>query len=197
MDPASIVSAVAAVIAAVAAVASWRAAVASNRSSKQLAEIEVDRRHSELTPQLLATLERVGAQTYLRVRFDGPPSLDRLDRITIRVLDDDIDHTTIDRDHDPSTQIWGPLRFVPGIDGASSDGRIVGPFALARRSSRVFAVEPTRAPVWADDSNGWWRRTYQSEDSVFRTEAHCESAGYSPWVLVSHTVGQPAESLPG
>jgi hypothetical protein len=52
-------------------------------------DIERDRRHSELTPRFWVRVEPWGAGTdvkRLRVMLVGPPGLDHLDSLTVRIL---------------------------------------------------------------------------------------------------------------
>lgn len=182
----SAVSAGAAVVAAIAASGAWRA---GNRSAK-LTEIELERRHSELSPMFGFGLDRSGGgrQSRLTVSLNAPAALGRLDEITMTIRDDVPDRAQLAvatgstvPPEDVARQIWGPLRFVHGVDGGSSDGRTVTPFALPVGESRPFALEPTLAPPWSNSQAGWWENQYAGKP--LRLTLECRREGYEPWTV--------------
>lgn len=157
----AIIGAAAAALAAAAAVGSWRAARKANATAAALAVIERDRRRTELMPRFRVTWEPanpgISALT-MRVMLVGPPGLDRVDRLTIRVRNDHFR-----RDDWPLTaggpsreqvqaQVWGPFRFRPhsGPDDARADedGRVtVYAHELPVGEELQFLLEPTMPPV--------------------------------------------------
>src|ERR1035441_5042708 len=89
-----IIGAIAAVAAAVAALGAWNAATKANETSRNMAAIERDRRHSELTPKFRITCLTQGTVSDLAdlhvVLEEG--GTDYLDEVVITILDEkDID----------------------------------------------------------------------------------------------------------
>lgn len=183
----AILGTVGTLIAAVAAVGSWKAAARSDKAASQMTAIERDRRHGELTPQLRFQFKDPGnGQPLLRVYLDGPPSLNRLDRIELTVRDDmpnRAQFATIGTvtPEQVAKQVWGPYKFVRGVDGASQDGRTMAPFELLVGESRPFAMEPTSPPPWSNDQADWWRNQYKG--TPLRIALVCHRDGYEPWTL--------------
>lgn len=179
---------VVALVSTIAAIGAWRAAAASNKSAAQLAAIELARRHRELTPQLVASIARSGPFTFrLTLRLDEPLELVALDRVTVSVRNDTLDHSPLIGDVTPeqvSAHIWGPLRFTPRVDGATEDGRQLAPVALKVGDDRIFQMETSPAPVWAG-TNGdkWWQNNYQSGRVPVRLAVLCEKDGEDAWLL--------------
>lgn len=177
-----------AAVSAVAAVAAWRAADGSRKAAAELTEIERDRRHSELTPKVLAKVSPIGGGRFqIRIQLDGPLELQGLDRVVVSVRNDTVDHRPRYGDgtqEQSNAQIWGPLRFVPRVDGASGDGRQVAPFPLAVGDDRPFEMELTSAPLGSGPgSDGWWRAQYQSGSSPLRLAVRCEKQSEEPWII--------------
>ena len=184
MDPASTwIGVVAASISAVAAIAAWRAAASSNKTAREMARIESDRRHRELTPEMLATISAIeGIYFRVNVRLDGPLDLKALDRVTVSVRNDTIDHTPMSVSDvtvaEANEHIWGPLRFTPGVDGAQGNGRRVGPVPLRVGDDRPFQMELSTAPSWfGPDGSLSWRNTYQRDGVPVRLAVTCEKDG--------------------
>ncbi|MEG3627571.1 hypothetical protein [Streptomyces poriticola] len=166
-----------------AAFAAWRASREANATAASVAQIERDRWHNDLTPQLRIRREF----TWIAVRFDGPDSLGPV-RVRLEVRDDR------DRSDDPelagsvtrqmrAQMIWGPLRFRPGIDGADGLGRTVAAFRLEPGDQTRFATEPTLRPSWYEGADGEQRWREQYRDSPMRLWAVCEADGHRPWRL--------------
>lgn len=177
-----------AAVSAVAAVAAWRAAVGSRKAAAELATIERARRHAELTPQLVTTIASDGPGRFLlRIHLDGPLELGGLDQVVIAVRNDTADHTPLTGDVTPeesNAQIWGPLRFTPGMDNATADGRQVGPISLQVGDDRPFQMELSKPPRWADaGGEQWWRRTYQGGTAPLRLAVTCRKDGEGPWII--------------
>ena len=61
--------------------------------------------------------------------FEGPPALERLDAVEVEIRDDGYTHLANLAGGPTQEQIdetiWGPYRFKPGIDGASSNERMM------------------------------------------------------------------------
>ena len=113
-------------VAAIAAVGAWWAARSSSQASAAMTAIERRRWHADLTPQFeLACRVTSGERATLRVALVGPAALDRIDRVTVRIRDDIPGRAPVTPGgptaEEIARQVWGPYRFVPGVDGADQD----------------------------------------------------------------------------
>jgi hypothetical protein len=129
--------------------------------------IERHRWHADLTPQFETTCTATSTgRAELRVAFAGPPGLDRLDRVVVSIRDDRRGRVPVTAGGPTAEQIawqvWGPYRFVPGVDGADQDGRGVAPGELVLGDRVRFTLERTLPPPWAGDTDGW-RRQYAGQ----------------------------------
>ncbi|GLW74942.1 hypothetical protein Kpho02_72390 [Kitasatospora phosalacinea] len=127
----------------------------ANATADAVAAIERARWHHDLTPQLAVTITPAGVgaeQAYLRLTFEGPASLERLDEVEIIIRDDGYSRppspTGSPTQEEIDAQVWGPYRFRPGIDQASADGRSVPPAAVELGEWRQLLLERTRSPQW-------------------------------------------------
>lgn len=168
-----------------AAIAAWRASKEANDTASSVAQIERDRWHKELTPQLRLKLEV--QQGMLYVRFDGPASLGKIDvQLTVR---DDFDRSRVPALPGGATPeqiaqtIWGPYRFRPGIDGADQLGRTVTPPPLEADDRTRLAIDPSLRPSWYEGADGGRRWRDQYRTARFRLWADCEAEGHRPWRL--------------
>jgi hypothetical protein len=160
-------TAIATVAAAGAAAAAWRAAVKSNDVAAQLAAIEAQRRHDEVTPSFNAALSpSPSGQWDLLVDFEGDIELDDL---VISVVDDPGKPSSFlfskDRytDEDLRRYVWAALRFAPDVDGTDHDGRSVKVQNVAPGDGLKFLLDDSRAPGWWDDASGGWRQLRRRE----------------------------------
>ncbi|MFE9138054.1 hypothetical protein [Streptomyces sp. NPDC007355] len=198
------IAAVAAAFSGAAAVASWKAAQkanrtaeSANRTAESVAQIERDRWHRELTPQVAVQIRERDGQTALYVRFNGPVGMGRLNSISLTIRDDR------DRSEDPvlgagptaeerAQYIWGPYSFRRGTDGADASGRGVDPFALDVHDERRFALDPSISPPWYEGVEGAqrWRQDHPVT-APLRLWAECRAEGHKPWKLsVETTLGE-------
>jgi hypothetical protein len=203
MDAAVIWSAVGALgTVAAAGVAAWAArqsrssAQQANAAAGTLAEIERDRRHSELTPRFRVTVEsRNGGsepQRRLRVMLLGPPGLDHLDSLTIRIRDDHFRRgeglllpggPTRDQIR---AHIWGPYMFTPGTgpDEARADrtGRVTEYNAdLPVGEELPFQLEPTCPGSWMEGTTqeDWQRQ----RGTVIRLAIDARHNEHGTWTI--------------
>jgi hypothetical protein len=172
-------------VAAVAAVGAWWAARSSSQASAAMTAIERRRWHADLTPRFeLACRVTSGARAELRVALVGPAGLDRLDRVTVRIRDDIPGRAPVisggPTAEEIARQVWGPYRFVPGVDGADQTGRRVAPFGLLLGDWRPLALERTPAPAWSADPAVWRR---QFDDQPVRLTLACVREGDEPWTV--------------
>lgn len=151
-------------IAAIAATQSHKSAGQANETAGALANIERDRRQSELTPRFRVRVEPWTAgddqDLRLRVMLTGPPALDHIDGLTVKIRDDHFRRGEGTLTAGGPTrekikeQIWGPYRFRPGTgpDEARADdtGRVtVYDAELPIGEELPYFLERTRSPSWA------------------------------------------------
>jgi hypothetical protein len=182
----AILGLIATVVAAFAAVAAWLTARTSNRTARSLADLERQRRQAELIPQFVFGLKRTpDGGIAISPKLVGPPALDKLDRLTVTVRDDTLDHSNNlaggPTPEQIAAQVWGPYRFIGGADGAPANGRSVAPIPLLLGDDRVFNLEKTRPPSWSADTGQWWTGLYG--EAPVRLTLLCERDGYEPWTV--------------
>ncbi|HZD71230.1 MAG TPA: hypothetical protein VFA45_20710 [Actinomycetes bacterium] len=182
----AILSTVGVFVAAGAAVGSLLAARQANRAAATLAMIERHRWHADLTPQFEVTCTATsGDQATLRVAFVGPPGLDRLDRVTVSVRDDIRGRRPViaggPTAEQIARQVWGPYRFVRGVDGADENGRSVAPVELLLGDRRPFALERTLPPPWWGMDVDGWRKQYADQPVRLTLTGHHQ--GDEPWTV--------------
>ncbi|HEV2347382.1 MAG TPA: hypothetical protein VGS97_25025 [Actinocrinis sp.] len=188
MDLEAALSAGGTLVAAVAAVGSWKAAGRSDKAATALTSIERDRWHAEMTPKFKITLKDPSmTRTVLYVGLEGPTTLSHLDTIEMTIRDDMPGRAELTAENGVSAdeirqQIWGPLRFVRGVDGGSSDGRTVDTFELPVGESRPFAVDVTLSPHWYSDPQAW---RDQWDGTPLRLTLKCTREGFEPWTVKS------------
>jgi hypothetical protein len=151
-------------IAAVAARQSNKSSGKANQAAGALADIEQDRRHSELTPRFRVRVEPWTAgndqDLRLRVMLTGPTGLDRIDGLTVKIRDDHFrrGEGTLTAGgptrEEIKAHVWGPYRFRPGTgpdeSRADDDGRVTAYEAeLPIGEELPYLLERTRPPAWA------------------------------------------------
>lgn len=182
MIVASLVVSIAAILIALASAYYARTqAVAASRT----AAIERERWHADKRPVLKVTCDRRGADgADVAVELTGPDSLDRLDKVTVRVRDDMPDRRP--REGSPLSQeqiaevIWGPFRIRAGLKDTSPNGRQHGPFPLPKNEPYPLPMERSITPSWA--SAGWHD---QYRGKPIRLEFTCAREGSDPWVVLA------------
>jgi hypothetical protein len=130
----------------------------------------------------------------LEVKLEGPDGLDRLDKVGVSIRDDRHRVPMIEggqTQEQINETIWGPYRFVPGVDGADRLGRSVPPFPLARGESRSLGMQPSLAPSWVGVP-GQWQLDYATEP--IRLEITCAREGDPPW-RIPKELDQPQPRL--
>ncbi|WP_432198882.1 hypothetical protein [Streptomyces sp. bgisy027] len=176
-----------AALSAVATAGAWLAARRSAKTAETLARIEQDRWHAERLPQFRVAIERgEGDRATLSVRLVGPVPLRHLDEIRIEIAPSD-DMSRVARlpggptQEELDGQVWGPLRFTHGADGADVNGKSVAPFALEVGKGRPFSIERTRPPHWQEgnDRDARWRDQWLNEP--MRLVLTCRREGFKPW----------------
>jgi hypothetical protein len=188
----AIIAALAAVAAAVAAIGSWKAAGRANETAGSMAGIERDRRHDEMTPEFEITGNArdasIGAAD-MRVTLTS--GMDRLDSVTLTVLDD------ANQDHwahglpggisqeEAEAFVWGPWEFNTGASAQVDSNRTTKPRPYDRVSGRnwdLLSLHATRPGTWMSMSQDDWQRQYVSQP--MRLLITCYRDGYEPWSLL-------------
>lgn len=177
------IAAASALFSAAAGLAAYKTAKESNRTSSVVAQIERDRWHTEMTPQVQLRFDNDGGAPHVVVKFLGPAPLTRIK--TVLRIRDDRERGSSHVGGAPTARqvadvVWGPFRFRPGVDGADPLGRAVAPFVLVHQAHTRFALEPTPAPSWYP-SPQVWRDDY--DGTKLRLWVECSAEGHKPWTL--------------
>jgi hypothetical protein len=171
-----------------------RSADAAERSAESAAvtaNLDTDRRHSELTPLLRIECEPGGQGVQMTVTFRGPAELQRLDELAIRIRNDHAwrgQGSSIAGGPTPeqaAAHVWGPLRFAPGSaprggTGPDEHGRTSIARGVPVGESVMFVMEPTRPPKWSASSLTDWQRQMWT---LLRLELTCRAPEWGPWTL--------------
>jgi hypothetical protein len=182
-------TAITAVLSTITAGIALFAADKANKTANTVARIERERWHADLTPDFEITLrEESHGHGRLHMYLAGPNPLRSLDEITIRVDDDDNDHTLRHPHVGGPTQeqidahVWGPWRFLPSSDGAGQDGRTVRPaVSLNVGRGHPFSMERTHHGFWMTGmTDETWQRQYV--DQPIRLIITCRR-GDEEWVV--------------
>ncbi|GAA1252308.1 hypothetical protein [Streptomyces aureus] len=180
------IAAASAAFSGLAAWGAWKASREANDTATAVAQIERDRWHRELTPQLRLKLE--AEQGMLYVRFDGPAGLGPIS-VQLRIRDDR-DRSRVSPQlagtatpEQIAETIWGPYRFRPDVDGADQLGRAVAPITLEMDDRTRLAVDPSVKPSWYEGVAGEERWRHQYRTARIRLWAACEVPGHKPWRL--------------
>ncbi|MEU8984568.1 hypothetical protein [Streptomyces sp. NPDC048309] len=187
------IAALSAALSGAAAYGAWKASREANKAAwnanetaASVAQIERDRWHRELTPQLRIKLQ-ADPHEVLYVRFDGPAALGEL-AVALKIRDD-FDRSRLPHlagtptPEEREQVIWGPYRFRPRVDDADELGRSVPAFPLLPGDRHRLALDPSLRPSWypGDDREQRWRDEYRT--SPIRLWAECTAPGHKPWKL--------------
>ncbi|MER7574918.1 hypothetical protein [Streptomyces sp. NPDC126514] len=187
-DHAGVIAAAASLIAAA---ASWAATSRASDTAAALAAIEHDRWHAEMTPDLEVSVSYPswGAQRALfRIVLVGPPTLRELESVVVTIRDDEIERRPVvpppPSAEDIANQIWGPMRFIAGIDGVEGSGRTTPSFRLVPGTAKRFDMDRTVPPSWDASSDPWgfWNLVHGIDKPV-RLWIECRASGFRPWYL--------------
>jgi type II secretory pathway pseudopilin PulG len=195
----SIVAAAGAVAAVWYARRSARSSATSAAAAETTAALDSQRRHAELTPQfeIICTVGNngVGDQGELRLALAGPTGLDRLDEVTVAILDEaGADHwargfPTGVSEEDARRFVWGPWEFNIGASAQVTGNRTTRPRPYSRPDGKNWdrlSLVRTRPGRWMDMSPEQWQK--QCEGPI-RLQITCQRGG-EQWILL-HEV-QPA-----
>lgn len=120
----------------------------------------------ELTPQFKIVCEPHGDDgMFLWLTLIGPSTLDRVDEVVVRVLDDMVRPPSSiagsATDEQMAAVVWGPWRFPPGLDGIDQYGRtVVVPTRLEMGDRTRVYMERTTPPRWWGSGTPAWRHQY-------------------------------------
>ncbi|MGC4980550.1 hypothetical protein ACLQ18_07880 [Streptomyces sp. DT193] len=177
------IAAAAALFSAAAGLAAYKTAKEANRTSGAMAQIERDRWHTEMTPQVQLSFDNASGAPHVVVKFLGPAPLTQIE--TVLRIRDDRERGSSQVGGAPTAPqvadvVWGPYRFRPGVDGADPLGRAVAPFVLVHRGHTRFALEPTPAPSWYPSAQVWHD---DYDGTKLRLWVECSAQGHKPWIL--------------
>jgi hypothetical protein len=129
----------------------------AQREAGTVAQIEQDRRRSELTPKFGFSFTADSDQTAtLTAEFTGPAELDRLDEVVITILDEPVDRWGHGYPQGVSEDearlfVWGPWHFNTGASVQIADRRTTQRLALDRTNGKNIVplpLERTRPGRW-------------------------------------------------
>lgn len=185
----AIASFIVAALAVVIALASARYTRIQATEATKTTAIEQKRWHAELTPELDITCTQDADNVTVTIELAGPPALDKLDQVIVRIRDDMPDRKpgfgSSLTPEQISEVIWGPYRIRQGLKNTDQNGRSHGPFVLPKNEPYPIPMQRSIAPSW--NGNGWQE---QYQGNPIRLEFTCTRDGDQPWVI-------PAEVRPG
>ena len=175
-------------VSSVAAAASALAAVFAYLASRQLAKVEQDRRHDELTPEFRVELRDVNAKAKtakLAIELSGPSALDQLDAIVVSFRTDGMMRGVVDN-------VFGPVRFERDIDDAPKRTESAAK-PIKRGEFVILQVEATssHADGWDDDA---WQKMFRRQPIRLRID--CVRTGHDPWFVTLDVDSSPLRAGP-
>lgn len=175
-----------------------RTAELAYQTAESVAQIERNRWHQDLTPQISFRIDDERGWPDLMVRYTAPSGISRLDSVELRVRDDR------NREEDPvlagsltpeerRATIWGPYRFriYDHSTEAEGIGRIPEPFSLARGDVQRLTLEATFPHSHYGGGSTEWEHHYAGEP--LRLWIVCRAEGHKPWELTVDVPEQTAE----
>lgn len=173
---------------------SAKSAAVSAAAADTTAALDSQRRHDELTPEfdisIAAGENGVGEHAHMRVTLTGPDGLDRLDEVTIAILDEaGKDHWAYGLPDKVSTEetdrfVWGPWEFNTGASAQVTDNRTTRARPYSRPDGKNWdrlSLTRTRPGHWmgAMTPEQWQRE----QDGPVRLRITCRR-GDEQWVLL-------------
>jgi hypothetical protein len=131
------------------------------RVGGEAAALDSQRRHNELTPEfdisITAGENGVGEHAKMRVALTGPAGLDRLDEVSIAIIDEaEVGHWAHGLPDKVSLEearrfVWGPWEFNTGASAQVTDNEATRPRPYSRpdgRNSDLLSLLRTRPGHW-------------------------------------------------
>jgi hypothetical protein len=184
----SVASAVTALGALGIAIAAWRAASNSAEATEALTRIEADRRHAELRPQLRViaeadVLSSDQTEKILYVELVGPPALEFLDGIDLKILPLEVPVPDEDRWEENWPYLFKPdAKDTPTVPYSREEH--IEKIRVSQRRGRYMATPPE------DD----W--LIGVADDTVEVELTCRREPFKPWVTTT-TVAVPSSDEKG
>jgi membrane protein YdbS with pleckstrin-like domain len=177
-----------------------RSARSADRSADAAAittGLEVDRRHTELTPRFriqvidtepgLPLDRRYGWDLKMTIQLMGPYELERLDRLTVSIRDADEDQVRELKKSEFHAVTWrGPWRpWYLSVTGYGPEEVLTLPVGETVR----FTLKLDRGPAELSAHNSLaWAHLLGNK---LRLQLACVRDGYQPWVLATeHVIGE-------
>ncbi|MBD2891803.1 hypothetical protein amrb99_07100 [Actinomadura sp. RB99] len=181
-------------------IAAWRAAHRSATAGHTASQIELDRRHEELTPQFTLTARRdTFGSVKLWIELTAPSALGGLDYVCASIRDEGPARPW--RPRPPTFDVYRSLEFqvrdrdeVILADYVFNTGRISYSFALQVGESQDIYMVRTSPPVGWRSTAEEWRLDRARHPLV--VELECYKGGWAPWT-VAVTVTFPDEEPQG
>lgn len=182
----------AAIGSAVGGLGAWRAAV-------NLTHIEAERTHRDLTPEFSFHLDE--KKKILTVALTGPPGLEALDEVSIRILDEaGQDHFSrgLPEGYEDEARgfVWGPWKFHTGASTQVTDHRT----RIPRPFSRVDGKNWDRLSVRRTQPGSWMKGITESawQEQIagpMRLALTCTHAGHQPWHLLYEVTAKNPDTI--
>jgi hypothetical protein len=165
------------------------------RSADAAISIERERRHAEIRPRYLVTLEAPSPgteQRHLLVKLIGPGELETIDRLGVTIRD--YSYFRLKPPGSAPDEVWGPLRFVPGTGPGFVATRSRA--GVADRAGRTttsaelipvgeehkYALEPTSPPDRTSLSRDLW---LGQVGATLKLRIETGKSGWDPWVAAA------------
>jgi hypothetical protein len=166
---------------------SARSSSASAAAAGTTAALDSQRRHAELTPQFEITctagINGISDHGELHLSLAGPASLDRLDEVTISILNEaGADHwahgmpATVSEE-EARQFVWGPWEFNTGASAQVVDNRTTRPRSYSRSDGKNWdrlSINRTRPGHWMSMDAEQWQR---QREGPIRLKITCQRAG--------------------
>jgi len=179
---------------------SARSAETAADAAEKTATLDVERRHAELTPvfEIACTAGEngVGNHGELRVTLIGPDGLDRLDEVTIVILDEaganhwGHGYPSGVNEEGARRFVWGPWEFNTGASAQVTDNRTTRPRPYSRADGQNWdrlSLIRTRPGHWMSMSQEQWQK--RSEGPVRLQITGCR--GGEQWTLLREVEPAP------
>jgi hypothetical protein len=172
---------------------SARSAEAAAAAAEKTAALDAERRHAELTPEfeIACTAGENGVSDHgeLKVTLTGPDGLDRLDELTIVILDESganhwgHGYPSGVSEEDARRFVWGPWEFNTGASAQVIDNRTTRPRQYSRADGQNWdrlSLVRTRPGHWMSMDQERWQKQV---DGPARLQITARRGG-EQWILL-------------